>query len=227
MKKLSGQLFLVTLLTLFPITLPAQKTMQPSKEYSMLCLGDSYTIGESVAEADRFPNQAVVLLHSKGVYVEKPRIIAATGWTTDELMTAIRRQNIHRAYDFVTLLIGVNNQYRGLSATEYRKEFIGLLELSIQFSGNKKNHVVVLSIPDWGVTKFGENSDREKVAREIDLFNSINREESLNHEVHYIDITGLTREHADWLADDGLHPSAKMYAEWAALLSRVIESEVK
>jgi lysophospholipase L1-like esterase len=199
----------------------------PAKEYTMLSLGDSYTIGERVDEADRFPNQAVLLLHNKGIYLEKPKIIAKTGWTTDELMNAIQHENIQGTYDFVTLLIGVNNQYRRRDLENYRKEFVELLELAIKFSGGKADHVIVLSIPDWGVTNFAEGSDRKKFAAEIDQFNAVDKEESEKHHVHFIDITGFTREHPDWVADDGLHPDAKQYSLWAEELAKVIEQENK
>lgn len=193
----------------------------------MLCLGDSYTIGEGVDEADRFPSQCVMQLHLKGIFVDKPKIIAATGWTTDELLNAIQKENITGTFDFVTLLIGVNNQYRGRDLDNYRKEFAGLLELSVKFSGGKNSHVVVLSIPDWGVTAFAEGRDRKKIAEEIDAFNLVNKEEALKHGVHYIDITPSTRRHPDWVVADGLHPDAKEYAVWAGELARMIQREVE
>jgi hypothetical protein len=151
----------------------------PQKEYTMLALGDSYTIGEGVDEADRYPNQSVMMMHIKGIFFEKPEIIATTGWTTDELMSAIQKENIKDTFDFVTLLIGVNNQYRGRSLDNYRKEFVELLELAIKFSGDKKNNVIVLSIPDWGVTPFAEGRDRKKIAEEIDHFNAVNKRKKL------------------------------------------------
>ena len=200
------------------------------KEYTMLCLGDSYTIGERVAEEDRFPNQAVLQLHLKGIFFEKPRIIATTGWTTDELKEAISREDIHEKYDVVTLLIGVNNQYRGRSAEDYRKEFVELLQQSIAFSRHGEKQVIVLSIPDWGATPFAEGRDREKVAAEIDQFNAINKEESLNHQVNYIDVTPISRKglnDSSLLTDDGLHPSAKMYTAWTALLEQVLLTFLK
>ncbi len=204
--------------------------MQSSyKEYSLLCLGDSYTIGERVDEADRFPNQTVLQLHSKGIYLENPRIIATTGWTTDELLHAIEQADIRQNYDFVTLLIGVNNQYRGRSAADYRKEFVDLLQLAIRFAAGNKLHVVVLSIPDWGATPFAEGRDRIKIAEEIDLFNAINKEESEKYGVQYIDVTAISRKGLNdlsLLTDDGLHPSAKMYAEWATLLTTTIAGVV-
>lgn len=197
------------------------------KEFTMLSLGDSYTIGEKVDEADRFPNQTVLLLHSKGIYFEKPTIIAKTGWTTDELMMAIKNENLKGTYDFVTLLIGVNNQYREREPENYRKEFVELLDIAEKFSGGKANHVIVLSIPDWGVTPFAEGRNRKKIAAEIDQFNAINKEECAKRSMHYIDITPSTRDHPDWIESDGLHPDGKEYALWAQEVAKVIEKELK
>ena len=218
------------LMTIFSEVLEPQDMQKPGKEFTMLSLGDSYTIGEQVDEADRFPNQTVLLLHSKGFFFEKPKIIATTGWTTGELMNAIEKENIQQTYDFVTLLIGVNNQYRGQGTEQYRKEFAELLKTAVNFSEQKSNHVIVLSIPDWGATPFAEGRDRKKIAFEIDEFNSINKEESKNMGVHYIDITPVSRmgaSNSSFLAGDGLHPSGKMYSEWAQELSKVIELELK
>lgn len=181
-----------------------------------LALGDSYTIGESVAEADRWPNQLARLLQ-----IPPPEIIAKTGWTTDELNAAIDKANPRGPYDLVTLLIGVNNQYRGRDAEQYRREFVGLLNRAIAFAGGKPWRVVVVSIPDWGVTPFAANRDRAKIGAEIDRFNAINRDETLRVKAHYVDITPVSRGAADdrsLVADDGLHPSAKMYAEWVKLI---------
>lgn len=230
MEKTTALFFFFLIFAILQADSQNQKMQHSSKELTMLSLGDSYTIGERVDEADRFPNQTVLLLHSKGIYFEKPKIIATTGWTTDELLHAIQQENIQQTFDFVTLLIGVNNQYRGRNAEEYRKEFVQLLELAITFSGNKKNHVIVLSIPDWGATPFAEGSDRRKVAAEIDLFNSINKEESINRGVHYIDITPISRKVTDdpsLIAADGLHPSGKMYEQWAQLVQEIIAREEK
>jgi lysophospholipase L1-like esterase len=228
-KRISVNFFLL----LFYSTLAFSQFVNPmnsNKELTMLCLGDSYTIGEKVDEPDRFPNQTILTLHAKGIYFEKPRIIATTGWTTDELSAAIQKEKIITTYDFVTLLIGVNNQYRGRSADEYREQFSELLQQAIKFSGNHKDHVIILSIPDWGATPFAEGKNRQQIASEIDLFNKINKEESEKQQVHYIDITPISRKIPNddsLVAADGLHPSGKMYAEWAAALAKVIEDELK
>ncbi len=199
-----------------------------TKNYRMLCIGDSYTIGEGMAAQERFPNQAVAMLKAYGINFEEPKIIAKTGWTTDELMAAIAEEKPTKDYDFVTLLIGVNNQYRGRSAEEYREEFKKLLNMAIEFAQRKANHVIVLSIPDWGVTPFAEGRDRKKIAEEIDLFNGINKQESGLRKVHYIDITPSTRKAANdpsLVAEDKLHPSAKEYHVWAKLVADVIKAE--
>ena len=196
----------------------------------MLCLGDSYTIGETVEEADRFPNQTILALHSKGIYFEKPRIIATTGWTTDELMAAIQKENIITTYDFVTLLIGVNNQYRELSIDDYSNDFEFLLRKATHFAGEKKDNVIVLSIPDWAVTPFAKKRDAKKITTEIDAYNKINRTITERYKIKYLDITPnsrLAKEDSSLIAKDGLHPSGKTYAEWAKMLAALIQKMVK
>jgi lysophospholipase L1-like esterase len=198
-------------------------TMTP---VSYLALGDSYTIGEQVAEQERFPIQAVNLLRSKGYAVEDPLIVATTGWTTDELEEGIANAHINKIYDIVTLLIGVNNQYRGRTVKEYEVEFTALLKKAITFAGNKPSHVVVLSIPDWGVTPFAADRNRVQIATEIDAYNAANKAIADNMRVPYLDITPFTREAAQdhtLLASDGLHPSGKDYARWAKALVSVLQ----
>jgi lysophospholipase L1-like esterase len=187
-----------------------------------LALGDSYTIGESVPEEDRWPNQLAARLKTSPQFGEadgslEVTIIARTGWTTEELWEAIQAVEIKPPYDLVSLLIGVNNQYRGRDIEEYRKGFIFLLKKAIEYAGGDPNHVVVLSIPDWGVTPFASSRDSEKIAVEIDQFNSVNEEESKKAGVHYVDVTPISRAAVNdpsLIAADGLHPSGKMYAKW-------------
>ena len=148
-------------------------------EYDVLSLGDSYTIGESVGEEHRWPLQLVAELQERGVQWNQPRIIAKTGWTTDELQSAIDQSPfIGRTYGWVTLLIGVNNQYRGLDAEIFRKDFRELLQYAIERADNRPRRVLVLSIPDWGVTPFARSRDTKKIAAEIDMFNRIKSEET-------------------------------------------------
>ncbi|MDB5281646.1 MAG: lysophospholipase [Bacteroidota bacterium] len=207
--------------------------MNPEKKHTMLCLGDSYTIGESVAESERFPVQAVDLLKKDGITIDNPIIIAKTGWTTDELAAAIKDKNLTGKYDYVTLLIGVNNQYRGRDAEEYRKEFDALLKTALNYANGQAAHVFVVSIPDWGATPFGaKDSHRtpEQIGKEIDHYNAINKEESLKAKVNYIDITPISRkakQDPELVAGDGLHPSGKMYTEWAKLLRVAIKSHLE
>jgi len=185
-----------------------------------LALGDSYTIGESVAPAERWPAQLAVLLRAEGIPIEDPLIIATTGWATDELWAGIDRAAPAGPFDLVSLLIGVNNQYRGRSRDEYRQQFVDLLKRAIEFAGGKPRRVIVLSIPDWGVTPFAAGRDRARIAAEIDAFNAINREEAERHGARYVDVTPVSRQVTDdasLIAEDGLHPSGQMYAEWARL----------
>lgn len=190
-----------------------------------LALGDSYTIGESVPEAERWPNQLAELIKSSAQFTETEESIevtsiARTGWTTDELWNGIQEVNINPPYDLVSLLIGVNNQYRGRDVQEYHEGFVFLLHKAIEYAGGNPNRVIVLSIPDWGVTPFASSRDGKKIAVEINQFNSVNEEESRKAGVHYVDVTPISREAVNdvsLIASDGLHPSGKMYAEWGKL----------
>lgn len=196
---------------------------QSKNKLNYLALGDSYTIGESVPDSGRFPMQLVSALQKNNISVNTPEIIATTGWTTDELADAIKKKQsqLLPKYDLVSLLIGVNNQYRGRDAEEYRVQFKDLLKTSITFAGGVKSKVFVVSIPDWGVTPFAEGRDRKKIGEEIDLYNKINKEETLKEGIVYVDITPESRNAAtdkSLVAADGLHPSEKMYSEWVELM---------
>jgi lysophospholipase L1-like esterase len=188
-----------------------------------LALGDSYTIGEAVSAAESFPYQLKDTLVKQGHPVESLKIIAQTGWTTAELQTAIAAETLSPPYDLVTLLIGVNNQYRGYDLVNYSAEFEQLLKQAIVFAGDDVEQVRVLSIPDWGVTPFSEKEGRmaENVAKEINAFNAAAKEISEKLDVVFINITPHSRLAAtdlSLLASDGLHPSGKMYAEWVQQL---------
>lgn len=184
-----------------------------------LALGDSYTIGESVSEDERWPNQLAEVLQTNSTST-KVTFIARTGWTTSELWDGIQAALPKPPYDVVSLLIGVNNQYRGLDIVEYREEFVFLLNKAIEYAGGDPDRVIVLSIPDWGVTLFARSRDSKAIAVEINQFNSVNKEEAEKAGAHYVDVTPISREavtDSSLIASDGLHPSGKMYAEWAKL----------
>jgi lysophospholipase L1-like esterase len=197
--------------------------------HSYLALGDSYTIGESLPLHESFPYQAVQQLRKKGHAFHAPEIVAKTGWTTAELAEHLIHTQLNHLYDFVTLLIGVNNQYRGLGSDDYASDFEFLLKKALHFAGEKTDHVIVLSIPDWGVTPFAEGRDRKQIASEIDGFNSINKTISEKFSCQYIDITPGTREAANeeaLLAADKLHPSGKEYERWAVNVAELIGSTI-
>ncbi|WP_311949657.1 SGNH/GDSL hydrolase family protein [Mucilaginibacter terrae] len=200
----------------------------PQDGLSYLALGDSYTIGEAVPAVSSFPYQLATALNAQKTKVTAPTIIARTGWTTDELIAAIKDKALTGKYDIVTLLIGVNNQYRGYNADTYRAEFVQLLTTAITYAGGNKKHVFVVSIPDWGVTPFAQSRDRAQIAREIDQYNAINKEETLKAGITYFDITPGSRNaaaDAALVASDGLHPSGKMYGEWVGkLLPEVVKA---
>ncbi|SEA79956.1 Lysophospholipase L1 [Chitinophaga terrae (ex Kim and Jung 2007)] len=203
---------------LFCLSLSTPLFMKP---ITYLALGDSYTIGEAVPASASFPVQAADMLRATGININQPDIVAVTGWTTDELAAGIAGATLHPPYDLVTLLIGVNNQYRGRPLDEYKAEFTALLQQAIHFSGNRPQAVVVLSIPDWGVTPFAADRDRQKISREIDVFNAANKEIAAGFKTRYLDITAFTREAAadpSLVAEDGLHPSGKDYQRWAQAL---------
>ena len=182
-----------------------------------LALGDSYTIGELVLPKDRWSVQLAKLLEGESIQTNLT-IIARTGWTVQELWQGIQANHPEGTYDMVSLLIGVNDQYRGYSSDGYRDDFRFMLGKTIEYADDDANRVIVLSIPDWGVTPFAQGRDVEQIAKEIDMFNTINREETENVGAHYVDITPISREaliDLSLIAGDGLHPSGKMYAMWA------------
>jgi lysophospholipase L1-like esterase len=197
---------------------------------SYLALGDSYTIGESVAESERWPVQLSKSLAKNGVEVASPQIIAQTGWTTDELKEKIVSENITKTYDLVSLLIGVNNQYRGRSVEQFQKEFIELLEIAIKFAGNKSEQVFVVSIPDWGITPFGGKGQNKTISEQIDLYNKVKKEETDKKGILFIDITPISRlaiNDISLIAKDGLHPSEKMYRQWVEKILPELLKKIK
>jgi lysophospholipase L1-like esterase len=194
-----------------------------SDSYSYLALGDSYTIGESVKESERWPVQLYKSLKNKISY---PTIIAKSGWTTDQLIDTLNKTKF-KNYDFVSLLIGVNNQYRGRSIESFKKDFIELLERSIKYANGKKERVFVVSIPDWGVTPFANGKDRNIIEKEINEFNNIISEECSINEIKFFDVTQNSRtalQNKSLIAEDGLHPSKKMYKQWVKIIKPYFKS---
>ncbi len=197
--------------------------------HTYLALGDSYTIGEQVSGKDNFPNQVVEKLRNIGITISEPLIIAQTGWTTDELLTSIREHNLNETFSFVTLLIGVNNQYRNRSIENYQDEFSQLLNIAIAYTKGITTHVIVVSIPDWGITPFAEGRNREQIEQEINNYNTSCKEIAIARNCHFVEITESTRKNgilADYLANDGLHPSAKEYNIWAEKITKIVEQEI-
>lgn len=202
-----------------------------------LALGDSYTIGQSVAIEDRYPMQAAKLLQTDHLTCQSPEIIATTGWTTDDLLNALvttppalSTQKPAQPYNIVTLLIGVNNQYQGRSQSEYRDQFTRLLRQSIALAGYKSSHVIVLSIPDYSVTPYAHGRNTALIAAQIDSFNLINYKLSQDYQVHYLDITTDSRmalNDGSLIASDGLHFSGKEYAVWAEKLEEIMKDILK
>jgi lysophospholipase L1-like esterase len=194
------------------------QTDNPSgKDYSYLALGDSYTIGESVPASERWPVQLVEELNERGYKVAPPKIIAKTGWTTGNLLSAMRSElNYTREFDLVSILIGVNNQYQGKSIEEYEEELREIFKLALNHSKLREKGVFALSIPDYGATPFGQENS-ETIGEEIDEFNAVFREVAKDFNVDFYNITPISREaerDPDLVADDGLHPSGLMYRYW-------------
>lgn len=202
-------------------TIPSIVPLPPLRNY--LALGDSYTIGEGVPVAERFPHQTMALLKGRGVNMQEPQYIAQTGWPTGSLLYAINATNPPDSFDVVSLLIGVNNQYQRRDTGQYRQEFTQCLKEAIRLAGKRPNRVFVLSIPDYSVTPFAaRNSDTARVSREIDQFNKINKQVTDSAGIVWIEITQGSREarlDPSLIANDGLHPSGREYAKWAAKLA--------
>ena len=209
-------------------TVSVPPTITPVKTY--LALGDSYTIGQSVAANERFPAQTVSLLKQQGINMTDPVYIAQTGWTTANLQSAIANQNPPSTFDVVLLLIGVNDQYQGMDTSGYALRFTQLLEKAIQLAGGKKSNVFVLSIPDYSATPFVATVNKSKVSTEIDWFNAINKRITATYNVSYTDITPSTREavtNAALVANDNLHPSGLEYKKWAEMLAPKMSTVLK
>ena len=185
--------------------------------YSFIALGDSYTIGEGVNEDERWPNQFVDVAYENGVDFDQPMIIAETGWKTYDLLNAINQTNFTKKYDYISLLIGVNNQFNSRPIDEFEEDLNKLMD---EMKRIKKNDgsIIIISIPDWGYTPFGESSDINDISEQINLFNSSLRKFATTNGIKYVDVTEISRRginEPDLITNDNLHPSGIMYLEWA------------
>lgn len=199
------------------------------KHYSLLCLGDSYTLGEGVTLHENFPYQTLQLLRKVHHHFYAPEIVAKTGWTTFELAEHLLHHQLNEQYDFVTLLIGVNNQYRGLDVDDFKEEFEFLLRKALHYAKQVARQVIVVSLPDWSITPFAKDRDTKKIAAEIDACNSICKMKAEKYQTHFIDITTSYRNDggtADFLAADQLHPSGREYAKWAEKVYEAIDETI-
>ena len=199
------------------------KVIEGKNAETYLALGDSYTIGEGVSYNERWPVILLNELNKTTQKINKIEFIAETGWTSSRLIQAIDQKNIEPAYGFISLLIGVNNQFQNKSQVEFRNEFIELLNTSLRLLNNNKSRLIVLSIPDWGATPFGKSFNRSEITKQIDQFNSIVKSESESRGIKYFNITDISRQalyDLSLIANDGLHPSAKMYGLW---VNRIID----
>lgn len=224
---ISKRLFLCILPALLFLTYGCKSQ---SGALSYLALGDSYTIGESVDKDQRWPVQLVDTLRKSGIDISDPKIIAKTGWTTTELKEAVANKDLSLPYGLVSLLIGVNDQYDGLDFQKYPQRFKYLLNRAIQLADNRPDHVLVVSIPDYSVTPFGQSKNPEKISLELGEYNATNKLIADSLGVHYVDITPGSQKAADdktLIADDGLHPSGKMYSQWVDQILPVILPEIK
>lgn len=212
--------------TILTPTVQAQVTV-PAKGLRILALGDSYTIGESVDEKERWPVQLSDSLKQRGVEVEELKIIATTGWRTDQLIEAIEAEMAYTDYDLVTLLIGVNNQYQGKPFSQYEEEFMKLIRMAIKCSGGQRLEVMVVSIPDYAYTPFGQKSGKAKsISEELDRYNALAEMISKAEGMPFINVTSISRqglENPALVAKDGLHPSGEQYRLWVEEMLQVIE----
>ncbi len=214
-------LILVALLSI-SCGISKEKVSSEKTTYKYLALGDSYTIGESVCEACNYPKQLTDSLNNSLSKKTSVKIIAKTGWTTTDLLTAIAAENPSKDYDLVTLLIGVNNQYQGKPFSLYEEEFVKLLDMAIEFAKGKTENVIVLSIPDYAYTPFGQKSGKaEKITSELNRYNVYAKKIAEEKGVSFKNITPITQqglEDPDLVASDGLHPSEKAYKQFVEML---------
>lgn len=202
---------------------------EPVVPIRYLALGDSYTIGESVPSDKNYPNQLVTALRNAEVSMEDAQIIAKTGWTTDELNAAIQEASPDTTFHIVSLLIGVNNQFRGWSMATYTVEFEDLLKQAIRFANGDQSKVFVVSIPDYAYTPYGQSHEPDNISKGIDDFNDINRTITKKYNISYFDITPISRKgivEPILVATDKLHPSGEQYTRWVELIVSDIQKMV-
>jgi lysophospholipase L1-like esterase len=195
-----------------------------------LALGDSYTIGEGVSDHERWPNRLVDLLAARGIAITDLHIIARTAWTTDELSDAIDAEKPRGPFDLVTLMIGVNDQYRSRPVAPFAAEFAQLLRRARKFAGGKATRVLALSIPDWGATPFAAGRDRDAIGREIEAYNASGRQLAEQANVQWVDVTDVSRAmltDSALVAVDGLHPTGAMYQRWAEVIAPFAEQALR
>ncbi|MFO7826553.1 MAG: GDSL-type esterase/lipase family protein [Cyclobacterium sp.] len=215
-----------------PENIPKNNPEFISDEFSYLALGDSYTVGEGEVPEFTYPMQAGRMLKNEGIHFSKIKIIAKTGWTSGELLAELKAKNLETgSFDFVSLLIGVNNQYRGLALPRFKDELKELISISLALLNGNSNRLVLISIPDWGVTPFGHSSPQAKadISREIDAFNQVVKQLAADFNFPYLEITESYRSiggFADHVVEDGLHPNRHIYAQWASSLTRIIKQAI-
>lgn len=197
--------------------IPTATPQTPAKEINYLALGDSYTIGQNVCETCRFPEQLkknLENLNPNNTYFLK--IIAQTGWTTTNLISVINAQSLNPNYDLVTLLIGVNNQYQNMPFSIYELQFPELVNKAIALAKGDKSNVIVVSIPDYAYTPFGQQyNNPSKISTEIDNYNAFAKKYCLEKNIEFVSITDITRQgllDTKLVAPDGLHPSELAYS---------------
>lgn len=221
--------FVLSLVLIFSTCQNKSNPSSTSQNVSFLTLGDSYTIGESVEKNDRWPIQLADSLRNKGFTVKKPTIIAETGWTTEDLRQAIEKENLSTNYDLVSLLIGVNNQYQGLNFIQFEKEFEKLVKQAITFADGNEENVFVVSIPNYGVTPFGQSQNPGQIREELNRYNQTAKDIATEYNVSFINITPISEKASDnpeLTADDDLHPSGEMYQRWVGEILPVIISKL-
>jgi lysophospholipase L1-like esterase len=222
--------YILLIILSFPVSFFAQAlTIQSPVRF--LALGDSYTIGQSVSPTARWPAQLADSLVLRGFETEALRVIATTGWRTDNLINAIRNQNLEdENYNLVSILIGVNNQYQGRPFSQYINEFPALVDSAIRYAGGDKDKVFIVSIPDYAYTPFGQQSSNPaEISMELDQYNAYSQQIVDSLQITYFNITPISRQGLQvpsYVASDGLHPSAVQYTEWVKLMLELIDQRL-